>query len=367
MLAARCSCPWVAVVALVSVCGGCAGTVGDDSAAGGSGGAGSESCDTEGTVEQCYPGEPASRGIGQCADGSRTCAGGRWGACDGYRLPEDEICDDLLDNDCDGITDEQCPCEPGSSRACYTGPSATRGLGACTDGTQQCASGSWSLECSGEVVPSTEGCEGRDDDCDGIVDEGCTCLDGDTEPCYTGPNGTDGVGECRGGHLVCQSGVWQGACIGEQAPTAESCNSADDNCDGQIDEGNPGGGAACATGLPGACAQGVIACSNGSLGCQSSTPPGDPACAPCIGCLNGYADCNQACQQSQGCPGGSCAIPNSTDPGACCGCLPPLDCSGCLSPYADCDQACQQVAGAAGGFCAYDHSTDPGACCGCFW
>ena len=35
---------------------------------------------------------------------------------------------------------------------------------------------------------------------------------------------------------------------------------------------NPGGGAACATGQPGACAQGVLVCTNGTLSCSAPAP-----------------------------------------------------------------------------------------------
>ena len=71
------------------------------------------------------------------------------------------------------------------------------------------------------------------------------CLIGTTRPCYAGASGTEGVGVCHGGTQTCAGGVW-GSCIGEVDPSAEVCNGLDDNCDGTVDEGNPGGGVACA-------------------------------------------------------------------------------------------------------------------------
>jgi hypothetical protein len=53
---------------------------------------------------------------------------------------------------------------------------------------------------------------------------------------------------------------------------AEACNAADDNCDGQSDEGNPQGGGACASGQPGACNTGVVTCQNGALTCAPASP-----------------------------------------------------------------------------------------------
>jgi hypothetical protein len=79
-------------------------------------------------------------------------------------------------------------------------------------------------------TPSPEMCNGRDDDCDGAVDEGLT------RPCYTGPAGTAGRGLCREGMQTCSGGAW-GACTGQTLPATEQCNRSDDDCDGTVDEG----------------------------------------------------------------------------------------------------------------------------------
>src|SRR5262249_7012324 len=71
---------------------------------------------------------------------------------------------------------------------------------------------------------------------------------------------------CSGGALTCPQTVFA---------STEICNNVDDDCDGTVDDGNPGGGTSCVTGLPGVCAAGTTTCSGGSLTCdpnQSASP-----------------------------------------------------------------------------------------------
>jgi hypothetical protein len=82
--------------------------------------------------------------------------------------------------------------------------------------------------CACEASPET--CNGRDDDCDGTVDDGLS------RSCYPGPAGTAGRGVCRPGTEACAAGAW-GTCAGAVLPRAETCNQLDDDCDGTIDDG----------------------------------------------------------------------------------------------------------------------------------
>lgn len=83
-------------------------------------------------------------------------------------------------------------------------------------------------------------CDFQDNDCDGETDE---ASDGGNieRVCYTGELETRGVGECTDGIEICQAGEFS-TCNDEQLPTLEICNGLDDDCDGEIDEGSPGGG-----------------------------------------------------------------------------------------------------------------------------
>lgn len=76
-----------------------------------------------------------------------------------------------------GLDEEGCPCAFGAARRCFSGPPTARGVGACADGTQVCQnreSPAWG-PCVGSVLPAEEQCNGRDDGCDGCVDNlpGC--------------------------------------------------------------------------------------------------------------------------------------------------------------------------------------------------
>ncbi|MBI5501127.1 MAG: hypothetical protein HY907_12850 [Deltaproteobacteria bacterium] len=86
-----------------------------------------------------------------------------------------EVCGDGLDNDCDGTVDEAdggCTCEYGAVQACFVGPPGYRGLGGCVDGWQVCGrDGTWG-DCAEGIWPSAEIPDGKDNDCDGCVDNG---------------------------------------------------------------------------------------------------------------------------------------------------------------------------------------------------
>ena len=89
-------------------------------------------------------------------------------------------------------------------------------------------------------------CNGMDDDCDGEIDEGCTCNVGDTQPCFSGKPKQRGVGICSDGIQNCIAqmrdgkavkGKW-GQCKNQILPmNAEVCDKADNNCNGCADEG----------------------------------------------------------------------------------------------------------------------------------
>ncbi len=73
-------------------------------------------------------------------------------------------------------------------------------------------------------------CDGLDNNCDDSIDENLS------QDCYTGPDGTKGVGLCAAGAQACTDGAWA-ECSGEVTPSVEVCgNSKDEDCDGASDD-----------------------------------------------------------------------------------------------------------------------------------
>src|SRR6185436_8019298 len=64
--------------------------------------------------------------------------------------------------------------------------------------------------------------KGLDDNCNGIVDEGCTCMGGQAQSCFKGDPSYFGAPGCFPGTQSCtENGTW-GPCIGGNHAT-ENC------------------------------------------------------------------------------------------------------------------------------------------------
>ena len=210
-----------------------------------------------------------------------------WGECPGQRVcledglsecdataPAPDLCDGA-DNDCDGQLDEEF-----TSQDCLVENQwgACPGLSLCSDGQ---------VLCDGAQA-SEEQCNLIDDDCDGVVDEGFPDFDGDGagDDCDDDDDddGTPDIEDCApheagkhpGAEELCNGvddncnlvvdegfpdsdGDKLGDCIDEDDDSdghvdevdccpldpacylgaQESCNGIDDNCDHQVDEGYP--------------------------------------------------------------------------------------------------------------------------------
>ncbi len=129
------------------------------------------------------------------------------------------------------------PCAPGDTRACFGAPPEKVGHGLCKAGEQTCGSdGAWPKECTGEVLPKpAELCANSiDDDCNGLVNDTCTCIPGEIKSCYEGPPATRDIGACKSGSYVCDAaGEAFGPCMGQLLPQPEDCSiDKDEDCDG---------------------------------------------------------------------------------------------------------------------------------------
>jgi hypothetical protein len=108
---------------------------------------------------------------------------------------------------------------------------------------------------------------------------GCACKPNATEPCYSGPQGTENVGPCHAGTRTCDAaGTSWGPCQGEVVPGSDVCtNSIDDDCNGTVNDGFPNAtGCVCKPNASESCydgpsgTQGKGECKAGTHTCQPS-------------------------------------------------------------------------------------------------
>ncbi len=143
--------------------------------------------------------------------------------------------------------------------------SATCDTACFTIGTRSCTAQCHLAECQ----PPVDGCNGVDDNCDGVTDEGASCALGEIATCTTSC-GSVGSRQCGTG---C---TWQ-AC---KAPT-ETCNGVDDDCDGVTD--NTCGDAGLQSDGSGSTGQATAASASNSAGCQGGRTSGGGWLAMVVG------------------------------------------------------------------------------------
>ncbi len=195
-------------------------------------------CSPMGAFGVCEAGEC---GLGDCDVGFFNLDGDDENGCEYRCLPsaEDDTLCDLRDNDCDGEVDEDVDTATDASNCGMCGRSCrfARADATCVDSVcalGDCNENFYDIDgepgngCEYACIPSDTGvetCNARDDDCDGTIDEG-------------NPDGGaacgETAGECTAGVEMCSRGVL--VCVGGTGPAVETCNSRDDDCDGETDE-----------------------------------------------------------------------------------------------------------------------------------
>ncbi len=163
--------------------------------------------------------------------------------------PAAELCNDR-DDDCDLEVDEE---------FATVGDVCSAGAGACLRmGHLRCTADGSGVECDATAAaPGTATCNGTDDDCDQVTDEGfavggmCDGADGDL---------------CREGTFACAAGGGV-TCSDSTANSVETCNAADDDCDMMTDEGF-GLGAMCDGADGDLCREGMVVCADGGTACS---------------------------------------------------------------------------------------------------
>jgi cysteine-rich repeat protein len=239
-----------------------------------------DACTNECTTVGCGDGVVA--GVEECDDGDdddtddclHTC---RLAACgDGFIWAGHE--------DCDGDAPRGCSTSCGST------------------GFQSCVDCAWTADCA----PPFEACNGEDDDCDTVADNGFGCAAGAAASCTT-RCGTTGSGTCAADCTPAASA----ACT----PPAETCNGEDDDCDGSTDNGLecvPGARSTC-----GPCDAGQRTCT-ATCTWPDCTVPDDVCSAgttePCVPatCASGHRTCETGCWWGDCVPDHSDCTPSAT-------------------------------------------------------
>jgi hypothetical protein len=341
-----------------------------------------EACDEPGATEFCYEGPEATATTGTCKAGMRVCGDGFWGSCFGQVVPQSEECN-REDDDCDGEIDEEVElgtCSTGQPGACDVGmlrcetgiavcgrttdpgaedcngddddcdgnvdegissvcyPAAPDGcsddgeggfecLGICQPGVSSCVDGV-AAPCDGAVEPITEECgsngPAQDEDCDGMADNGCTCGAGDSQECYSGPEGTLDVGVCMAGDQVCDTSIMMfGECMGEVLPGVEDCSNqgSDDDCNATDDDIRGRGDPCTVPNVEGVCRDGWFDCNDDTAGGELECIGPSATAEVCnsldddcdgrtdeevLGTATDCSECGDSCEDGDDCCSGRC-------------------------------------------------------------
>ena len=209
-----------------------------------------DATDTNGAfvTKQCQPTSGTCECVAASAGQSMPCSEtNTFGTCNGVRTcrPPNgyEACTATVPTteSCNG-RDDDCngmTDENLGETTCGTGE-CRRTITNCINGTpQQCT----------PLTPNTEVCDDKDNDCDGVVDDGfdkltsltncgscnALCIRPHATPVCM--NGMCGIGQCDPG-FINADGIDQNGCELMCTPTgAEVCDGVDNNCNGVVDEG----------------------------------------------------------------------------------------------------------------------------------
>lgn len=168
----------------------------------------------------------------------------------------------------------------------------------CGSGFRRCINGKWS-ECDAPK-PEQEICDGLDNNCNGQVDETCECIHGRQYPCGRGDPRSqnamlNSIGICYPGTAYCNMGQLT-QCLGGQEPLPqELCdNDLDDDCDGTINDG-----CSCTSGQTQQCCMGRYCNDTNNAYCHTGTKTCQCSGSQCSwgNCEGGTTPTQEICDQ----------------------------------------------------------------------
>jgi cysteine-rich repeat protein len=229
-------------------------------------------------VEDCDGDAPRSCTTTCSTVGTQACVACAW---ETTCAPPVETCNGA-DDDCDGVIDNGFACVPGSVTSCTTGCGSV-GTGICT---ADCGT-----PAPADCTPPVEACNGADDDCDGVIDNGFACPQLAVAPCTT-TCGSTGTGLCTAACAIADPA----ACL----PPAEICNGLDDDCDGVVDNGF-----ACVQGSLTACSTSCGSVGQGICSASCRVPTGGGCMPPAEVCNGMDDDCDTLADDGFACVQGA--------------------------------------------------------------
>lgn len=194
----------------------------------------------------------------------------------------------------DGGSDE----ESNSPADCISPPCSSNDDG-CVDGDGDtfgvgCAAGSDCDDTSANRAPNLiEFCDGMDNDCNGMIDDGLSCGGPNPTPPSCMDADQDSYGEGCPAGPDCDDGdpsTFMGA--------TELCDGKDNDCDTQVDEDFPLGGE-CSEGMGPCMAAGTMVCTPDGAMAQCNAAPGQPQTEVCDRIDN---DCDGTPDDGLNCP-----------------------------------------------------------------